>query len=328
MGWRRPRSAYGHTVRRESDFTSAPFGQLLALGLQFEVASQSFGAVFAVRDPRVDDCLCVQAGLSGHLHTAQANTREALAPSVRCSGVMEWALCRFPFPHSTAAALGAPAVPDGSETSDLHVQYDGVQCSLRSCFSLSTAASRKLRKVIGTVVRFEGDSSGHCLSLEAVSKALLGAARALRQRPLHGAPELCRAEDVSCPPSRHSFHVGRPAGAHLLREDESFPPTAPGICLAASTGAQAAACIPASHRGPNFVASSASPAKRKDASFPSASLNKHNLIATVQDAHQRPCSPQVPGFSNQSCAKVPHTFPEDASFPPSHSIATWAKACL
>ena len=53
LGWRRPCLAYGHTVRQEIDFTSVPLAQLVALGLQCEVASQTFGVVFAAKDPRL-----------------------------------------------------------------------------------------------------------------------------------------------------------------------------------------------------------------------------------------------------------------------------------
>ena len=261
MGWHRPRLAYGHSVRQEIDYTSAPLAQLVALGLQCEVASRTFGAVFALEDPRIGDCIPKQAGPTGCLHSAHASTREALAPSVRCSGVMEWALrpsfphfaaaalgapvvpdqseealapsvrcsevmdwapCRLPFPHFSAAALGAPAVPDKSEKPGTSVQTAGVQGSTHSCFSSSTAASRRLHKVLGKVVRFETDCTGLCPSLSAVSRTLLRAARALRQRPLAEPPVSSRMEDVSCPPFLHGIPNNRSPGTQVLQKD-AFP---------------------------------------------------------------------------------------------------------
>ena len=232
------------------------------------------------------------------------NTREAFAPSVRC---LEGVPCRPSFHHSTAAALGAQAVPEQSERSDTRAQAASVQSSARSCLSFSTAASRKLHKVLGRVVRFEADHQSLCPSLNAVSKTLLRAARALRQRPLAEVPVPCHAEDVSCPPFQHSMHPNRSSGAQVCQKDASFPSAAQGAN--GGTAASGQAQVDPSPLGPT-----------EDVSFPpqccSALSGKPSGMQFPRKTEPFRTSassavPPIPDSLQESCARA-----EDVSCPP------------
>ena len=174
---------------------------------------------------------------------------ETLAPSVRCLGVREREPCRSSFPHFSAAALGAPVVPKESCTCTDGVQTLVVQNRLLGCFSFSTAASRKLCKAIGKVVRFEEDCCDSGSSLNAVSKVLLQAARALRTHASFSQCNGAAQEDESSPPApgqvcrrslpAHALSAtGRSAGALCREEDVSCPPTLGRVSAASSQGAQ------------------------------------------------------------------------------------------
>ena len=247
MGRLRPSLAYGHTVRLEEDFTSIFFAHLLALGLEYEVAAQSFGHVFRVQDMRIweddfypDDSCKAKASVSGSsalivssvsgIGVVPAGGQEGTSPFARATlraldtgrqfGVSSsdavgssalgscWTSRDDVFPAwgqecITPFSRAAPRASDAEARSD-DVHY----VQLRSCFSFSTAASRKLTKALGKVVRFRvGEVSEHG-SHDAVCGCLLAAARGLRKR-------------------KGSGGTGAPARGNLLVdpiEEESFPP--------------------------------------------------------------------------------------------------------
>ena len=248
MGWHRPYPAHGHTVRLEEDYTCISFAQLLALGLEHEVASLCFGSVFRVSDLRIDkdgeEHAAVLGGTVQGIEPHGSHTRETIALGIRGfggTGMQRAWDAELPVKPFLPAASRASAVPVVEKLDIVQQMSDGAVQSRLGCRSFATSASARIMRCSGRVVRFCDEPDSGNTSLSSVLQVLLGAARQVRSpvngdsdnrltAPLSpaGQPRQSRGSpDESCP-GPTPIQIGRGAGEPRrcigqAQQDKRFP---------------------------------------------------------------------------------------------------------